>query len=608
MTEYKVNKLHNSTEALLNSALVNSKVCPYIVLTTSTESIIYNCIRDKTVPKGYVLISGPVRRLLSTAFGDPIILAPVDSKLLDKLSHLQCNVSNVKHGIPTPDVVRRALLGKYVSSKLKYCVEEFGKAIQFSVSADGIVGKDTVVSTGIGNPTEHFEPTPLQKWDLSNVGGLKQECNSIFRRAFVSRVFGPEFTSKTGMDHVKGIILHGPPGCGKTLIARELSKLITSVVPKLVNGPELLNKYVGESEANVRRLFKDAENEYKLRGDSSNIHVIIFDEFDSLARKRGSTTTLVYDGVVNQILTMMDGKEKLNNIIVVALTNRLDLLDEALLRPGRFEVHIEIGLPSQVDRREIFDIHLKELETNKSLVNIDRDELVVQMTNFTGAEIASVVRNAVSYATSSMVEIQGTNIVKSEKPIRIQQEDFIDAIDDVTPRFGKKYFQLPELWPHLVDESDQLLKSLRMLDQSFKRVAITGKSGTGKTTFAKYASQQLGFDCIRYTSDHDLIGATEQVKLQELREMYEDCLKCSEAVLIIDNLEIILGYNPFLRYVSNNLFQLLKTILSNNSKANELIIIVTVADESFLEKLQLLDYIDCAINLVRPLDVRLTAH
>jgi transcriptional regulator with PAS, ATPase and Fis domain len=198
-----------------------------------------------------------------------------------------------------------------------------------------------------------------------------------------------------------------------------------------------------------------------------------------------------------------------------------------------------------------------------------------------------------------MVEIQGTNIVKSKKSIQVQYEDFIDAIDDVTPRFGKKYFQLPELWPKLVDESVQLLKSLGTLDQSLKRVAITGKSGTGKTTFAKYASQQLGFDCIRYTSDHDLIGATEQVKLQELREMYEDCLKCSEAVLIIDNLEIILGYNPFLRYISNNLFQLLKTILSNNSKANELIIIVTVADESFLEKLQLLDYIDCAIAFGR---------
>jgi vesicle-fusing ATPase len=137
-----------------------------------------------------------------------------------------------------------------------------------------------------------------------------------------------------GIPHVKGILLFGPPGTGKTLIARQIGKLLNGREPKVVNGPEVLSKFVGETEKNIRDLFADAEAEQKSRGDESELHIIIFDELDAICKARGSTRdgTGVHDSIVNQLLTKIDGVEALNNILLIGMTNRKDLLDEALLR------------------------------------------------------------------------------------------------------------------------------------------------------------------------------------------------------------------------------------------------------------------------------------
>jgi len=142
------------------------------------------------------------------------------------------------------------------------------------------------------------------------------------------------------------MLLHGPPGTGKTLIARKIAGALNCEEPKICNGPEIFDKYVGVAEENVRKLFADAEAEQAEKGDQSGLHVIIFDEFDSICRARGSRNdTGVADNVVNQLLSKMDGVESLNNILLIGMTNRKDLIDEAILRPGRMEIHLEIGLP-----------------------------------------------------------------------------------------------------------------------------------------------------------------------------------------------------------------------------------------------------------------------
>jgi len=184
--------------------------------------------------------------------------------------------------------------------------------------------------------------------------------------------------------------LFGPPGTGKTLMARQIGKMLNAREPKIVNGPEILDKYVGESEANIRRLFAEAEEEEKRMGANSGLHIIIFDEIDAICKARGSTggNTGVNDTVVNQLLSKIDGVDQLNNILIIGMTNRKDMIDDALMRPGRLEVQIEIGLPKEAGRVQIINIHTRKM---RAAGKLDPDFNVKEMAsltkNFSGAEI-----------------------------------------------------------------------------------------------------------------------------------------------------------------------------------------------------------------------------
>ncbi|KAI0287605.1 hypothetical protein BC826DRAFT_1043220 [Russula brevipes] len=191
---------------------------------------------------------------------------------------------------------------------------------------------------------------PNFKFADMGIGGLDQEFSAIFRRAFASRVFPPGLVEKLGIQHVKGILLHGPPGTGKTLMARQIGKMLNAREPKIVNGPEILNKFVGQSEENIRKLFADAEKE-----------------------QRGSTNTGtgVGDTVVNQLLSKMDGVDQLNNILIIGMTNRLDMIDEAY---------------------QILNIHTVKMRNNGVMdSDVDLKELAKQTKNFSGAEIGGLV-------------------------------------------------------------------------------------------------------------------------------------------------------------------------------------------------------------------------
>ncbi|KAL7531723.1 hypothetical protein ACHAXR_004195, partial [Thalassiosira sp. AJA248-18] len=199
--------------------------------------------------------------------------------------------------------------------------------------------------------------------EFENVGGLDTQLDDIARRVLASRA-NPQAARRLGVGHVRGILLSGPPGCGKTLLARELSRILGAREPQIVNGPEILDKFIGEAERRVRELFAPAEREYEEVGDASALHIIILDEMDAIARKRGSMssdTTGVRDSVVNQLLAKIDGVKEANNILVVGLTNRPELLDSALLRPGRLEVQLRVELPDRQGRRDILAIHTRKM-------------------------------------------------------------------------------------------------------------------------------------------------------------------------------------------------------------------------------------------------------
>ncbi len=266
---------------------------------------------------------------------------------------------------------------------------------------------------------------PDVNWD--DVGGL-DELKDELREAVEWPVKHKEAYDYVDVEAPKGVLLHGPPGTGKTLIAKALAKMTESNFIS-IKGPELLSKWVGESEKGVREIFRKARQAAPC--------IIFLDEVDALVPRRGSgsSDSHVTENIVSQILTEIDGLEELHNVLIIGATNRLDIVDEALLRPGRFDRIIEVGNPDSKGRTHIFEIHTKKkpLENN---VNIKK---LVEMTDgFSGAEIAAITNRAALVALKRYVAGKSQNI----KEIKITQQDLVDAADKIRPQ--KKEAPIPQ--------------------------------------------------------------------------------------------------------------------------------------------------------------------
>lgn len=374
------------------------------------------------------------------------------------------------------------------------------------------------------------------------IGGLDAQFEQIFRRAFASRIFPPAMVERLGIHHVKGVLLYGPPGTGKTLIARQIGKMLNGKEPKIVNGPEVLSKFVGASEENIRNLFKEAEAEYQRVGDSSDLHVIIFDEIDAICKQRGSVQSSagVHDTVVNQLLTKIDGVDALNNILLIGMTNRRDMLDDALLRPGRLEVQIEIGLPDERGRLQILQIHTSRMAQNSFLArDVDLYELSQRTKNFSGAEIEGLVKSATSFALNRQVDVNDLSKPIDEDNIKVTMQDFMAALDEVKPAFGATIDTLESYRLHgIVDygpRHQHLLSSCRTLvrqaESSDSTPLVTalleGRQGTGKTALAATVGIESGFPFVKVVSAEAMVGFSEAAKCQHIAKIFDDAYKVS---------------------------------------------------------------------------------
>ncbi|QMU54142.1 MAG: CDC48 family AAA ATPase [Nitrosopumilus sp.] len=265
---------------------------------------------------------------------------------------------------------------------------------------------------------------PNVSWD--DVGGL-DKLKEELKEAVEWPIKYRDAYDYVDVKSPKGILLHGPPGTGKTLIAKALAKMTESNFIS-IKGPELLSKWVGESEKGVREIFRKARQAAPC--------IIFLDEVDALVPKRGSggSDSHVTENVVSQILTEIDGLEELNNVLIIGATNRLDIVDEALLRPGRFDRIIKVPNPDEKGRQNIFEIHTK----NKPLATDVKISEIVKLTNdFSGAEIAAVANRAAIAALKRYVSGKSSNL----KEIKITQQDLIDAVDKVKPQ--KKEASIP---------------------------------------------------------------------------------------------------------------------------------------------------------------------
>ncbi|KAI5848681.1 P-loop containing nucleoside triphosphate hydrolase protein [Morchella snyderi] len=462
---------------------------------------------------------------------------------------------------------------------------------------------------------------PNFKFEDMGIGGLDTEFSQIFRRAFASRIFPPGLVDKLGIQHVKGIILYGPPGTGKTLIARQIGKMLNAREPKVVNGPEILNKFVGQSEENIRKLFADAEKEYKEKAEESGLHIIIFDELDAICKQRGSKNdgTGVGDSVVNQLLSKLDGVDQLNNILVIGMTNRLDMIDEALLRPGRLEVHMEISLPDEFGRRQILKIHTNKMRKNNVIdPDVNIDELAAVTKNFSGAEIGGLIKSASSFAFNRHVKV-GTvaGISEDIENMKVNRQDFMNALEEVRPAFGVSEEELDaciqggiirysQNIENILAEGRLFVEQVRKSEKTpLVSVLMHGPPGSGKTALAASIAMASGFPFIKLISPEAMVGFNEASKVSFLSKIFMDAYKSSLSVVVVDNIERILDWVPIGPRFSNAVLQTLMVLLRKQPpKGRRLLIIATTTERSVLSQMDLLTSFDAEIAVPNVADHR----
>ncbi|EMA57801.1 CDC48 family AAA ATPase [Halorubrum lipolyticum] len=268
---------------------------------------------------------------------------------------------------------------------------------------------------------EVFVEVPDVSWD--QVGGL-EETKERLRETIQWPLEYPEVFEELDMQAAKGVLMYGPPGTGKTLLAKAVANEAESNFIS-IKGPELLNKFVGESEKGVREVFS------KARENAPTI--VFFDEIDSIATERGKNSgdSGVGERVVSQLLTELDGLESLEDVVVIATTNRPDLIDSALLRPGRLDRHVHVPVPDEDARRKILEVHTRD----KPLADdVDLDAIARKTEGYVGADIEAVAREASMNASREFIgSVSREEVGESVGNVRVTMQHFEDALDEVNP-------------------------------------------------------------------------------------------------------------------------------------------------------------------------------
>jgi transitional endoplasmic reticulum ATPase len=303
---------------------------------------------------------------------------------------------------------------------------------------------------------EVFVEVPDVVWD--DVGGLEGTKERL-REAIQWPLEYPEVFEQMDMQAAKGVLMYGPPGTGKTLLAKAIANESQSNFIS-IKGPELLNKYVGESEKGVREVFEKAR--------SNAPTVVFFDEIDSIAGERGrhSGDSGVGERVVSQLLTELDGLEDLEDVVVIATTNRPDLIDPALLRPGRLDRHVHVPVPDEEARRKIFAVHTRDKPLAE---DVDLDSLARRTDGYVGADIEAVCREASMAATREFIgSVDPEEIDTSVGNVRVTADHFEAALDEVVPSVDSETEQRYEEIEERFSKRESELDEERQVSRTFQ--------------------------------------------------------------------------------------------------------------------------------------------
>lgn len=454
------------------------------------------------------------------------------------------------------------------------------------------------------------------KEDTSNesignkIGGFVETFKMINRRAFNSRLLSKELRIELDILHSKGILLYGISGTGKSTIAYELSQMINYTDIKFVNGPEIFDKYVGGSESKIREIFAPAD----LYENENDLLLIIIDEIDSICPRRSdSSESKITNNVVNQLLTEIDGSKKRNNIFIIGTTNRKDIIDGAILRDGRIDIHIEIGLPDLQSRLEILQVHTKKLKNSNKLDSTVNLLKIAEITiNYSGAELRSIVLNAINRSVNKNID-QTTNKLISEV-ISVTQEDLINAVNEIEPIFGSNskeidiitqtYFNpnftgLPNQKITNYSETYNNLHELLIKTElgTVKTIMLKGQNHCGKTkllaNLAKSEDIRKEYKFIKYINSW--------VNHKDYKQGYEELvnLGIESTLIIFDSIEDLIMFCGINNSYSNVHVQSIYRLLNLNIESDKkLTIIVSSSDEELTNKLKLNKIITHKLNIV----------
>jgi transitional endoplasmic reticulum ATPase len=392
--------------------------------------------------------------------------------------------------------------------------------------------------------TEYTEPEePRSQVTYDDIGGLGETITQV-REMIELPLKHPELFQRLGIDAPKGVLLHGPPGTGKTLLAKAVANEADAHFFSIA-GPEIMGKYYGESEQRLRDVFTQAQQQAP--------SIVFIDELDSIAPKREQVTGEVERRVVAQLLSLMDGLEPRQNVIVIGATNRVDAIDEALRRPGRFDREIVIGVPDQKGRREILDIHTRGMPLDQ---DVDLDEISRITYGFVGADIAALTREAaIDTLRRVLPEI---HLEEKELPqnvlekLKVGRKDFFNALKRIQPSAMREIMiQVPDVgWSDIggLEEVKQTLREgvelpLRNPD-AFTRIGIRpakgfllfGPPGTGKTLLAKAVAKESEANFIS-TKSSDLLSKWYGESEKQVAQLFRRARQVAPAVIFLDEIE-----------------------------------------------------------------------
>lgn len=499
--------------------------------------------------KGTIQIDGITRENAQIGLDEEAQIERVDYKRADNIVLTPISQSSTLAGEKDSSYICRLLEGLAVTSGDKIRVTLFDSSHQeFSVIDTSPKGAVIIHSTTLIKMKEmKVGGTKELGVTYKDIGGLHKEMQRI-REMIELPLKQPEIFDRLGIEAPKGILLHGPPGCGKTLIARAVANE-TEAHFYHISGPEVFHKFYGESEAHIRDIFENAQKEAP--------SIIFMDEIDAIASKREETRgdQQVERRVVAQLLALLDGLKSRGKVIVIAATNIPNVIDPALRRPGRFDREITISVPDKEGRLEILQIHTRGMPLAS---DVDLKRLAEITHGFVGADLEALAKEAAMITlrkVMSTMECKDGDIpYELTLELEVTMNDFLEALKEIEPSAMREVStEIPDVkWNDVggLEEIKQILKEtiewpikypelFKKADISpAKGLLLTGLPGTGKTLLARAVASESGVNFISVKGPALLAkGVGESEK--GIRDIFKKAKQTSPCILFFDEIDAI---------------------------------------------------------------------